>query len=113
MCSSINEHTSFQGNINCKTPLYINGEFTGDIRSTERVSIGPKAFVLGNIYARSLIIEGVVRGCLYVKESLILRQSSQIGSGRIESTRLEVAAGAKLCVDQIKISSGESIARKA
>lgn len=94
--SSINivgEGTEIKGNLTTKGDIRVDGTIVGDVISKAKVVIGAVGEVIGNIYAYSAEISGVVTGNIAVGENLCLKQTAKV-NGNISSNKLVIENGA-------------------
>ncbi len=86
--------TSITGDIETHGSIRIDGSVKGNIQSKAKVVLGSSGKVEGNIYSVSAEIEGEVTGKIMIKDTLLLRATSNIG-GDINTNKLIIEAGAK------------------
>jgi len=86
--------TSITGDVETHGNIRIDGNVKGNIQSKAKVVLGPSAKVEGNIYSVSAEVEGEVSGKVMIKDTLLLRATSNIG-GDINTNKLIIEAGAK------------------
>lgn len=91
--NSISAGTHLVGNISSSSSLLINGRIEGNIRTSEKVTIGPSGSVTGNIICINADIEGRLEGELSVKDKLVLRATAFI-IGDIFTSKLQIEQGA-------------------
>jgi len=89
----ISEGTSIKGDISAKGNTRIDGELVGNITAEEKLVIGPKGKVEGEIRCSSIEVSGLIKGKVTAKELLILKASSKI-EGDIIAGKLSVEPGA-------------------
>ena len=65
----------------------------GEIVSNGAIKVDANAIVIGNITAADAIIEGVVRGDIMVRDSVVIEESATI-IGDIRSKRVQISDGA-------------------
>jgi len=89
----ISEGTSIKGDISAKGNTRIDGELVGNITAEEKLVIGPKGKVEGEISCSSIEVSGLIKGKVTAKELLILKATSKI-EGDIIAGKLSVEPGA-------------------
>lgn len=72
--------TKFKGELNSECHIHIDGEFDGNIHSTNTVLVGKNGIVNGDIFAERVIIGGISKGTIDSEFIEILP------NGRIEGT---------------------------
>lgn len=72
--------TRFKGELNSECHIHIDGEFDGNIHSTNTVLVGKNGIVNGDIFAERVIIGGISKGTIDSEFIEILP------NGRIEGT---------------------------
>lgn len=87
------QETDFNGILNFKKSLQINGKFEGEIDSTGFLVIAPGARVKANIKARHIIIGGQVTGNVEADEKLELQSTAEL-VGNIKTKKLTISDGA-------------------
>ena len=88
----LGKETHFQGVLEFKRPLQINGYFEGEIITDSVLLIGESATVKANIRAKSVIIGGEVTGNVEALEKLEMLSTGKI-YGNIRTAKLQVADG--------------------
>ncbi len=89
----ISEGTVIKGDILAKGNTRIDGELVGNITAEEKLVIGPKGKIEGEIRCSNIEVSGLVKGKVTAKEILILKASSKI-EGDIVTGKLSVEPGA-------------------
>jgi cytoskeletal protein CcmA (bactofilin family) len=87
--------TEFDGLVLLHGPARIEGRIRGEIRSQDRVWLGPDARVEGRIEARELVVEGCVEGDLRAQGRISLGATARV-RGSLESPRLGLSEGSRL-----------------
>lgn len=85
-------NATFSGLLEVDDPLFLKGNFSGNIRSTNTVKVGATATVKANIQAKNIISHGEIRGNLYAKVNVQLKEGSKL-YGNIQSPKLEIDEG--------------------
>jgi len=91
--SFIGPDTFFQGTINTKGILRIDGQWEGGNLTTQGLIIGETGVAKGNITARSVIVGGKVTGNIQASEILEIHSKGEV-NGDIETAHLSIAEGA-------------------
>ncbi|HEY2932774.1 MAG TPA: polymer-forming cytoskeletal protein [Acidobacteriota bacterium] len=85
----------FKGDIEGTEDLAIEGEIEGKINLKDNnLHLGPKSRIRAEIYAKTVTIEGDVRGDVYASERLIIKKSGRL-NGNIVAPRLVLEDGAR------------------
>ena len=90
--SLIGMNSSFKGEIDSKWTLRVDGIIEGNI-AVDRVVIGEKAQINGNISARGVVVGGKVEGNIKAKEIVEIKDKGQV-LGEISTPLLSIAEGA-------------------
>lgn len=91
--SRISAGTVIKGEITSPNDIRIDGLFEGKVVSKSRVVIGESANVKGDIVCENIDLWGKVEGNLYVKDTLALKDGSNM-NGNLHIRRLLVELGA-------------------
>jgi Integral membrane protein CcmA involved in cell shape determination len=91
--SRIHAETTITGTFTSSDNFYFNGRLVGDIKLENKLVLGEKTQIIGNIFAVNLICLGKVEGQVFVKEKAMFGRSSQF-KGKISAPVLEVETGA-------------------
>ena len=91
--SRISAGTVIKGEILSPNDIRIDGTFEGKIQSKGRVVVGESAHIKGDIVCDNIDLWGKVEGNLYVKDTLALKDGSNI-TGNLNIRRLHVELGA-------------------
>ena len=89
----IDNKTSFQGILNSKSDISVNGNIEGIISTSGTVNIGKKGYFNGNILCNNAKIEGCFNGELIVSNSLNIKKGSII-EGNVKFHKLIIDSGA-------------------
>ncbi len=84
--------TSVQGSIRCDGNVRLEGALEGTLEATGEVIIGESGRVIGDIFARSIIVAGAVKGNLHAEESVDITPTGKVW-GDIATTNLRVDEG--------------------
>ena len=91
--SRISTGTVIKGEINSPNDIRIDGTFEGKIVCKGRVVAGEKAVIKGDIVCENVDFWGKLEGCLYVKDTLTLKDTCTV-TGDLHIKRLVVELGA-------------------
>ena len=92
--SRISTGTVIKGEINSPYDIRIDGTFEGKIVCKGRVVAGEKAVIKGDIVCENVDFWGKLEGCLYVKDTLTLKDTCTV-TGDLHIKRLVVELGAR------------------
>ena len=92
--SRISTGTVIKGEINSPNDIRIDGTFEGKIVCKGRVVAGEKAVIKGDIVCENVDFWGKLVGCLYVKDTLTLKDTCTV-TGDLHIKRLVVELGAR------------------
>lgn len=90
--SFIGPGTIFQGTINTKGTLRIDGQWEGGNVNAQGAIVGETGVVKGNINARTVIIGGKVTGNITASETLEIHSKGEV-TGDIKTAHLSIAEG--------------------
>ncbi len=108
----LGRETSFEGVLEFKRPLQINGEFQGEIITDGVLLIGESAIVKANIRAGSVVVGGQVFGNIEARTRLEMLASGKV-HGNIRTAKLQIADGVVFDGNCEMISPQETSAMKA
>jgi cytoskeletal protein CcmA (bactofilin family) len=83
----------FKGELSAEEDFILQGRIEGSINHTQSVTIGTDGSVVGNIYARVVVIDGSVEGDLHGVESVVVHETGRV-SGNIFAPRVGLVDGA-------------------
>lgn len=83
----------FKGDLSAEEDFILQGRIQGSIHHTQRIVVGTQGAVLGNIYARIVVIDGNVEGDLYGKEAVVIHETGRV-HGNIYAPRVGISDGA-------------------
>ncbi|MCR9143313.1 MAG: polymer-forming cytoskeletal protein [bacterium] len=84
--------TDFNGLLEFKKPLQINGNFEGEIVTDGVLLIGETATVRANIQAGTVVVGGEVFGNIVARNRLEMLQTGRV-HGNIKTAKLQIADG--------------------
>jgi cytoskeletal protein CcmA (bactofilin family) len=90
--SFIGNNSHFNGDINTKGTLRIDGTMEGNVNA-DWIILGEKALLKGNIAARGIIVGGKVEGNLKAKEIVEIKPKGTV-SGDVMTNKLSIVEGA-------------------
>jgi hypothetical protein len=70
----------FKGELSAEEDFILQGRIEGSINHTQSVTIGTDGAVVGNIYARVVVIDGNVEGDLHGVESVVVHETGRVVS---------------------------------
>jgi cytoskeletal protein CcmA (bactofilin family) len=88
----LGKETSFEGVLEFKRPLQINGAFEGEIITEGVLLIGETATVKANIKAGTVVVGGVVYGNIEARTRLEMLETGRV-HGNIKTAKLQIADG--------------------
>ena len=91
--NNINNGTVIVGDIEAMGNLRIDGKVKGNIRTKNKLVLGPSAYIDGNVLAQNADVEGQVTGTVEVTELLVMKPSAKI-DGDIITNKMQVDPGA-------------------
>lgn len=89
----IGEGSVFEGKVKSEASIRIEGQMIGDIECGGDVTIGEAGKVKSNIFARNVIVAGVVHGNVTAKGTLTISASGQL-YGNTAAQTLVISEGA-------------------
>jgi len=90
--TTLGRETVFNGIMNFKESLKIDGKFDGKIESEGFLYIEDGAEVVADIKARSIVVGGMVKGNIVATDSLEMLDSGKV-FGNVRTSRLRIADG--------------------
>lgn len=90
--SIVGEGTRFRGELDLSGLLRIDGDYSGVIRTPDKVLVGKNGRAECTIYAGTIVIGGVVKGNVYSSEKIIILTTGMV-IGNITTPRLIVEEG--------------------
>lgn len=83
----------FKGELSAEEDFILQGRIEGSINHTQSVTIGTDGAVVGNIYARVVVVDGSVEGDLHGVESVVVHETGRV-VGNIFAPRVGLVDGA-------------------
>ena len=93
--SRISEGTSVTGELSSSSDIRIDGTVKGKMFSEGRIVVGENAFIEGEIFCNDLDLWGRVKGEIYVKDILSLKNTASV-EGALHVRRIQVEMGASI-----------------
>lgn len=103
----LGRETSFQGVMEFKRPLQINGHFEGELVTEGVLVVGEGAVVKANIRAGIVIVAGEVTGNIEARQKLEMLTSGRV-FGNVRTAKLQVADGVVFDGNCEMITEGQS-----
>lgn len=88
----LGKETFFQGVLEFKRPLQINGSFEGEIITEGVLLVGEGANIKANIRAGTVIVGGLVTGNIEARNRLEMLSTGKV-NGNIKTAKLQIADG--------------------
>jgi cytoskeletal protein CcmA (bactofilin family) len=89
------EGTEYQGQLNFKGAVRINGKFLGSITSEGKLVLGKDAYVEGTIHVGELEVQGTLKGDITVTNRTLLHNTARV-AGSLGTALLVMEEGALL-----------------
>lgn len=105
----ISSGITLTGDMDANENVVLDGNMSGNIRSTKHFSMGAQAHFKGNVESEYAVISGTFEGRIHARRSLIVRVPATI-VGDLISASVQVESGVKL---RGKILSGPQGASEA
>jgi cytoskeletal protein CcmA (bactofilin family) len=105
----ITEGSHIKGDMRLACALYIDGIFEGTIESTSMVTVGKNGRIRGEIFARKLMVQGIIEGSVDADRIEIMSEGKLLGS--IVSSELVIESSG-LFEGESKIKSTDSSSTK-
>jgi cytoskeletal protein CcmA (bactofilin family) len=90
--SILGENCRFNGNVEAKGTLRIDGVLDGKIEASDTVIVGKGGTVKGEIHAAHAVVSGTVEGNIFAKRKVELESGSRL-IGDVESVSLVIEDG--------------------
>jgi cytoskeletal protein CcmA (bactofilin family) len=85
--------TRIEGNLEIDGEVKLQGQVSGKVVGTGLVTVGEQATVRANLYAPTIVVQGVVRGEVHASERLELHRTARV-QGVIKAPRIRIDEGA-------------------
>ena len=86
---------SFDGKLNVKHSIRVDGNLTGELHTTETLTVGKEGVIDGIVSAKNLIIGGKIKGSVTVSARTTLESTSTL-EGELKTGKLVIEEGAAL-----------------
>jgi cytoskeletal protein CcmA (bactofilin family) len=83
----------FKGDLSAEEDFILQGRIHGSIHHAQKIIVGTQGAVLGNIYARVVVVDGNVQGDLHGIESVVVHETGRV-VGNIFAPRIGLSEGA-------------------
>ncbi len=83
----------FKGELSADEDLILQGRVEGSIHHTQSLTVGVDGVVIGDTYARSIVVEGTVEGDLRATTSVLVLATAKV-RGNIAAPRVGIMEGA-------------------
>ncbi|MCX7829975.1 MAG: polymer-forming cytoskeletal protein [Acidobacteria bacterium] len=91
--SEIGENSVFDGELNSKNLIVINGSFKGICKSEKAIETREKSAINGKIHSAIILIKGRIVGQLEALEKIEIKHSAEV-NGEMKSKLLKIEKGA-------------------
>lgn len=85
----------FVGEISGEDDVVVMGRLEGAVRVAGRATVGPGGEVEGDLHARCVLVQGLVRGQIFGGERAELAATAVV-EGSVEAPKIVIAEGARL-----------------
>ena len=89
----IDQGSVFEGKLNFKDTVRIDGGFKGEITSENTLVVGETGLIEAAIHSPTVIVSGTVAGNITATDNVVLHKSAQV-DGDIESPSIVIEQGA-------------------
>jgi len=90
--SYLGKSVTIKGNISSEGPVVMDGKITGNITSSDSITIGRAGSSSGNLDADRVDVYGKAKGSIFTRRKLILHNTSKF-DGTITSTNIVIEEG--------------------
>ena len=90
--TTIGEESFFEGRFAIRGSLRIDGRFEGQALLVDQLQIGPKGKVKTNIFATSVVVEGIIVGNITASARILLLSTARV-LGAIKTPELIIQDG--------------------
>jgi cytoskeletal protein CcmA (bactofilin family) len=88
----LGKNTSFNGNLNFRDSLKINGVFIGKINASGFLVIGEDASIEADISANSVVVSGTVKGNISALEKVEMLPTGKV-FGNVKAKKIKISDG--------------------
>lgn len=93
--------SQINGHLVSQNSCYFNGVINGNLEIHNKLVLGENSEVVGDVYAKNLLIKGKVQGNITVENKIILSSSSSVKSNSLYTNLIEVENGAVLNINNL------------
>lgn len=94
MTTSIGQTIFLKGRLTAAEDIHIAGRIEGEIQLNEHVlTVHPTAQLTAGVLAKSVIVEGAIRGDIVAGQSITLQHTASV-TGKIAAPRITISDGA-------------------
>lgn len=90
--TTLGANTEFEGMMEFKTSVQIDGKFNGEIRTTGMLIVGSQAVVTADVFASIVIVCGEIIGNVTASDRVNILSGGKL-NGNIKTAKLKVADG--------------------
>ncbi len=95
--SYLSPDLEIEGTVICSGPIRVDSKIRGKIESKQQVNIGTPALIQGPIRAKTVVVNGTVKGDLHISETVaILSQAKVEGDIYVPEGGLSVVKGSRI-----------------
>ena len=102
--------SQINGHLVSQNSCYFNGIINGNLEIHNKLVLGENSEVIGDIYAKNLLIKGKVQGNITVENKIILSSSASVKSNSLYTNLIEVENGAVMNINNLVM---QAIAKNA
>lgn len=84
--------STFDGELNFKESIKINGTFSGNINASGLIIVGEGAVVRANVKAKTIVVYGTINGDVYAEEKLEMFPSGRV-YGNVKTKKIKISDG--------------------
>jgi cytoskeletal protein CcmA (bactofilin family) len=85
--------TRIEGTLEIDGDVKLEGHFRGKVVGTATITVGEQANVQANLYAPTVVVQGLVRGEIHARDRLELSRSAKV-NGVLRAQRVKIEEGA-------------------
>lgn len=106
----IDQGSQFEGKLNFKDTVRIDGEFTGEISSENTLIVGETGEITATIRSNIVVVSGSVSGNIYAGRQIVLHKTARV-EGDLQCPSIMIEEGA-LFNGNLKMNAGGPAAQK-
>jgi len=92
----IDPGSQFEGKLNFKDTVRIDGHFVGEITSENTLVVGETGEVHASVRSKVVVVSGTIVGDVHASRQLVLHKTARV-EGDVETSSLVVEDGAVIC----------------